>query len=106
MSLAILRLPGGLDCSHLNMELHNAAFTMNDECMTRNSSSSNLGLSASSEHSTGELKAASQLMHADSNLNLAGMSSVQSTIHTNPQPSMFLPHLTKIALTKCSHLYG
>lgn len=83
MALAILRLPEGLDFSHLNMELTNAAFSMNDECITRNSSSSNLGLSAFLEHNTGELKAASQLMHADSNLNLAGM----STIHTSPQPS-------------------
>lgn len=98
MALAILRLPDGLDYSHLNMEVHNAAFNLNDECMTRNSSSSNLGLSASSEHSTGELKAASQLMHADSNLNLAGMSSVQSTIHTNPQPSTLFYYGSKYEL--------
>lgn len=90
MAVAILRMPDGLDYSHLNIEVHNAAFSMLDESMTRNSSSSNFGLSTSSAQATGDLKAASQLMHADSNLNLAGMTSTHSTITTSPQLRMFI----------------
>lgn len=88
MAVAILRMPAGLDYSHLNIEVHNAAFSMLDESLTRSSSSSNFGLSTSSAQATGDLKAASQLMHADSNLNLAGMTSTHSTITTSPQPRM------------------
>lgn len=93
MAVAILRLPKGLDYSHLNIEV-SASFALNGN-LTTHSSTSNLG--QSSEHATGDLKAAdaSQLMHADSNLNLAGMISSNSTI-TVPQPRM----LTSILIPK------
>lgn len=92
MAVAILRLPKGLDYSHLNIEV-SAAFASNGN-LTTHSSTSNLG--QSSEHATGDLKAAdaSQLMHADSNLNLAGMISSNSTI-TVPQPRMLTSILIK-----------
>lgn len=85
MAVAILRLPKGQDYSHLNLEVVNPAFSTNG-LLTRNDSAiSNLGQSP--EHITGDLKA-SQLMHADSNLNLAGMISSHSTITAPPQPRM------------------
>lgn len=86
MAVGILRLPKGLDYSHLNIEVINQQTYASNGTLTRNSSISNLG----GELATNELKAASQLMHADSNLNLAGINSTNSTITgLPPSPRMF-----------------
>lgn len=77
MALAILRMPKGMDYSYLNLEVnHDNGF----DSPTINQSNTSLA-------GTGDLILTSNrhLMHADSNLNLAGMASSQSTI-TTPQP--------------------
>lgn len=76
MALAILRMPKGMDYSYLSLEVDNDSM----DSPTLNQSNSSLP-------ATGDLTISGNrnLMHADSNLNLAGMASSQTTI-TTPQP--------------------
>lgn len=80
MALAILRMPKGMDYSYLNLEVNND-LTLNGL------DSPSINQSRTSLPATGEIIVNSNraLMHADSNLNLAGMGSSQTTI-TTPQP--------------------
>lgn len=79
MALAILRMPKGMDYSYLNLEI--------DNDLTINGLDSPTIASHSSLAATGDLTLSGNrnLMHADSNLNLAGMASSQTTL-TTPQP--------------------
>lgn len=79
MALAILRMPNGMDYSYLNLEVNNDLTFSGLDSPTMNQSHSSLA-------ATGELILSGNrnLMHADSNLNLAGMASSQTTI-TTPQ---------------------
>lgn len=80
MALAILRMPNGMDYSYLNLEVNNDLTQNGLDSPTINQSNSSLA-------ATGDLLVSSNrhLMHADSNLNLAGMTSSTNTI-TIPQP--------------------
>lgn len=80
VALAILRMPKGMDYSYLNLEVNNDLTFNGLDSPTINQS--HLSLPA-----TGDLILSGNrnLMHADSNLNLAGMASAQTTI-TTPQP--------------------
>ncbi len=77
MALAILRMPKGMDYSYLNLEVNNDLTFNGLDSPTNNQSHA----------ATGELILSPNrnLMHADSNLNLAGMASSQTTL-TTPQP--------------------
>ncbi|KAG4075171.1 hypothetical protein HA402_006188 [Bradysia odoriphaga] len=80
MGLAILRMPKGMDYSYLNLEVNNDLTFSGLDSPTITQSHSSLP-------ATGDLILSGNrnLMHADSNLNLAGMASSQTTI-TTPQP--------------------
>lgn len=80
VALAILRMPKGMDYSYLNLEVNNDLTFNGLDSPTINQSHSSLP-------ATGDLILSGNrnLMHADSNLNLAGMASSQTTI-TTPQP--------------------
>lgn len=86
MAVAILRLPNGLDFSHLNLDI--ASTPQPNGITTSSSSASNLG---QLEHNSGtNLRkgvfrplntGASNIMHADSYLNISGLSNSSSTIN-------------------------
>lgn len=80
MALAILRMPKGLDYSYLNLEVNNDLTYNGLDTPIIDQSNSSLP-------ATGDLILSGNpnLMHADSNLNLAGMNSAQNTL-TTPQP--------------------
>lgn len=80
MALAILRMPKGMDYSYLNLEVNNDLTFSGLDSPTINQSQASLP-------ATGDLLVNSNriLMHADSNLNLSGMASSQTTL-TTPQP--------------------
>lgn len=90
MAVAILRLPNGIDFSHLNLDI--APVTPANGLPTSNSSASNLG--QLEHHSGNNLRkgvfrtlptGAANIMHADSYLNITGLSNSSSTIN--------VPHL-------------
>lgn len=87
LDVAILRLPNGLDYSEINQNV-NPIFKPFNGLMSQ-SSVITLDSFNGSVNNTGELTILRaphlQLMHVDSNLNLAEMASSQSTI-TEPQP--------------------
>lgn len=89
MAVAILRLPNGLDFSHLNLDISPVPQT--NGLTTSNSSASNLG--QLEQNISNNLRrdvlrplhtGASQIMHADSYLNITGLSNSSSIIHVPP----------------------
>lgn len=87
LAVAILRLPNGLDYSEIDQDV-NPAFKSFSGLMTQSSI-----ITLDSFNGTGELTVLRaphlDLMHVDSNLNLAGMASAHSTI-TEPQTREFI----------------
>ncbi|XP_037950069.1 bumetanide-sensitive sodium-(potassium)-chloride cotransporter-like [Teleopsis dalmanni] len=84
MGVAILRLPNGLDFSDLNQEITVSSYNALNHLQTVNAQ----GFSNPTMLDT---TAASDLLHIDSNLNLAGMDSTSSSIigyETNEMPNM------------------
>lgn len=88
LAVAILRLPNGLDYSEINQNV-NPTFKPFNGLMSQTSVLTLDSFTGESVCNTGDITVLKsphlQLMHIDSNLNLAGMVSAQSTI-TEPQP--------------------
>lgn len=86
MAVAILRLPNGLDFSHLHLDI--APVPQTNGITTSSSSASNLGQLENNIGSSLRKEVlrpintgASHIMHADSYLNISGLSSSSSTIN-------------------------
>lgn len=80
MSLAILRLPNGLDFSHLTTEI------VSEPSGIPPSTNSSSNLQMISTIDVGGLRPPRKLMHVDSNLNLDSVNGSSSTL-SNPQPA-------------------
>ncbi|XP_058449562.1 bumetanide-sensitive sodium-(potassium)-chloride cotransporter [Malaya genurostris] len=80
MAISILRLPDGLDFSHLTAEIVSTPDGLPD------SNGSNANLQAISTIVADGLKPPLKLMHVDSNLNLDSMASSNNATLTTPQP--------------------